>query len=79
MNPNAYIAACKPLTLRQKQCELRSATQNANAAAALHDLELAEYYLGAISYLRLFDVVDEVLDVPKRRLIEFGWGETEQS
>lgn len=66
-----YIANLRPLSLEEKQAELLSARQKAFAAAALHEIDLTEYYLEAIAYLSLFEIAEERLDVIERRTVNF--------
>ena len=69
MTDYPYISACRPLPLAEKQFNLRAAWQKAEAAAIVCDFDLAQYYLDAISYLSLFDIVEERLDRVNRESI----------
>jgi hypothetical protein len=67
MTADAYIESLRAISLPEKQVELIHCREKAFAAAVLHDVELAEYYLDVIGYLQLFDFVEERLDIPERR------------
>ena len=69
MTNHPYISACRPLGLAEKQFNLRAAWQKAEAAAIVCDFDMAHYYLEAIAYLSLFDIVEERLDGIERKPI----------
>jgi len=71
LDHDAYIQALRPMTLEEKQAEFYHCREKAFAAAVLHDIELAEYYIEVLAYLSLFIIVEERLDIPARHNAHF--------
>lgn len=74
LDHDAYIDSLRPLDIRAKQQRFNDCFELAEAAALLHDHQLAEYYLEISAYLSMFVIVDEVLDIPARQPAGFWKG-----
>lgn len=61
-----YIDALRPLPIEEKQKELAYCHEKLKAAISLGNQSMIEYYLPVLCYLRMFDIVEERIDIPKR-------------